>query len=346
MGNVVLWGKRGFLCAALWTLIAAGSYAVEESALRDGAPARIRGWFDAASARGHFPSTRGGVPIEYAVLPVAEEKGALVLLPGESSGYLQYRELAYDLRDSGWSLYMMDLRGQGLSGRLPGVQGRSYVHDYRDWMTDLYSFFRTVVSAKPHARVVLMGRSVGASLAALFASENPALLSGVVLVSPMFRFPTPLPEPVAYTLLRLEILFGREMDPVPWKTPDSAAGTASGGDPRTTSAVRSALFASDAAEFPAPSTGGATVRLLKEIRDLGTRALRHAGRIGAPVLLLEAAEDVVARRDMMEEARRRIRSCRAVVMPEARHDLLFERDAVRDAVLGELSAFLAGRAAP
>jgi lysophospholipase len=325
-------------CVVLLLLATGGAHGVEESVLERDAARTVRTWFDGAAERGHFLSPRDGVRLEYAVVSAREEKGALVVLPGESSTFLQYRELAYDLRESGFSLYLMDLRGQGLSERLVGDPKKSYVHDYRDWMADLDSFFRIVVSARPHGKVFLLGHSLGGAMAALFASENPGFLSGVTLASPRFRFPTSFPEPVAYALLRMEILFGRERDFAPGYGPDPIPRFED--NPLTTSPVRFAVLAADAAEAPGTAEVGATVRLLKEIRDLGTQALRRAGRIRTPVLLLEPEDDRIARRDMMEEARRKIRSCRAVVFPQARHGLLFERDAVRDEVLLELKAFL------
>jgi len=335
MWNAVRFGRTGLLSMAILFLLPTAGHGLEESGLEREAPS-LRAWFGQAASRGWFRSPRDGVRIEYAVLPAADEKGAILLLPGESSSFLQYRELAYDLRGIGFSLYMMDHRGQGLSARLLDDPARSYVHDYRDWMADLHAFYGIVASQRPHGRVFLLGHSVGAVMAALFASENPALLSGIVLANPLFRFQTPLPEPIAYALLRVEILFGREKGPSPWPM----------GDPGTKSAVRTALSAADGAEARVVPQGGATVRLLKEIRDLGTRALRRAPRIQAPVLLLEAAEDAIARRDMMEEAGRRMRSCRRLVIDQAGHDLFFERDAARSAALDAVRAFLEGISRP
>ena len=52
----------------------------------------------------------------------AAEKGAIVLVSGRTESMLKYKEVAYDLFRNGWSVYIHDHRGQGLSDRESAVR--------------------------------------------------------------------------------------------------------------------------------------------------------------------------------------------------------------------------------
>jgi len=48
----------------------------------------------------------------------SNEKAAIVISTGRTEAAIKYKELIYDLYNNGYSIYIHDHRGQGLSGRM------------------------------------------------------------------------------------------------------------------------------------------------------------------------------------------------------------------------------------
>jgi len=118
-----------------------------------------------------------GVRIAYGLTRAGKPRRTLVLLHGVASNMTRWwRFLAETRLANSWDILRMDLRGHGGSvwrGRIGmGV-----------WSSDLAGILRSE-GAGP-AEVV--GHCLGANLALWFARLEPGLVSGLVLIEPMFR---------------------------------------------------------------------------------------------------------------------------------------------------------------
>ena len=92
-------------------------------------------WRDHA-VEGEFKG-KDGIPIRYAALRQAKVDRAILIVNGRVESYLKYQELAWDLWRQGYSLYLIDHRGQGLSGRMLADLEKGYVADFDDYVLDL-----------------------------------------------------------------------------------------------------------------------------------------------------------------------------------------------------------------
>ena len=69
----------------------------------------------------------------------AAEQGAIVLVSGRTESMLKYKEVVHDLFRNGWSVYIHDHRGQGLSDREPAVRATpdiGHVERFDDFVRD------------------------------------------------------------------------------------------------------------------------------------------------------------------------------------------------------------------
>jgi lysophospholipase len=293
---------------------------------------------------GEFGSFGGqaGIRIAYASYEVAAERGALVILPGKSESFLKYAELIYDLRASGYSLYLMDHRGTGLSGALlDDDPGKTHVESFDDYVQDLATFVDQVVDARPHARRVLLGHSLGGTVALLFLERHPEVFDGAILSAPMLRIVTdPLPEWVAHAMSVMAVRIGLGGRYCPWRGPWELGVFAE--NIFTQSHARWSLWE----EQLIPSRrltgmGGPTQRWLRESMKAGRRAERDAGRVRVPVILLQAGLDEMVRLGAQEHACRCMPDCELRLLPAARHEILIESDEIRDEAVGRILDFLA-----
>jgi pimeloyl-ACP methyl ester carboxylesterase len=165
---------------------------------------------DPFSAHAGVPVAGGELHVARAGPPVGAGEATVLAVHGISASHVAYRTVARELvsRMSA-SVLAADLRGRGRSAGLPGPFGiASHVAD--------------LVAVLDHAgahRVVLVGHSMGAYIAARLAVEHPDRTQGVVLLDAGLPTPEPPADPdavlvavVGPALERLHITFDSMSD--------------------------------------------------------------------------------------------------------------------------------------
>ncbi len=128
--------------------------------------------------RGTFSGVRG-VPIAHREwLPDTEARGTVVIAHGINEHGGRYAHVAKRLVRDGWMVGVPDHRGHGLSGGR-----RAAVERFDDWITDLDSYVRHVLTTAPRP-LFLLGHSLGGLIATVYALRHQDVLDGLVLSSP------------------------------------------------------------------------------------------------------------------------------------------------------------------
>ena len=129
------------------------------------------------------------VDIHYAVFTQKNSNSpALIIVPGRSESYLKYQELAFNFYQQGYNVFIIDHRGQGLSGRLLKNPNKGYVEDFQDYVDDLHYFIESVVVKHCAAKPFLLAHSMGGAIAARFMQDSPDAIKAAVISSPMLGF--------------------------------------------------------------------------------------------------------------------------------------------------------------
>ncbi len=336
---------KASVCVLL--LVAASSAsagAIDERGFADAYREKVWPYYE-AGVFGSFAG-EGGVRIAWVMFRAAREQGALVIVPGKSESFLKYAELIYDLRDVGFSLYLMDHRGMGSSeALLPDDPGKIHVESFDHYVQDLQTFVDQVVDASPHPLRVLLGHSMGGTVALLFLERHPGVFDGAVLSAPMLQIITdPLPEWVARAMSGVAVRVGLGERYCPWRGPWKPGTFAE--NIVTHSHARWSLWE----EQLVPSRrlvgmGGPTQQWLRESLNAGQGAERAAAKVRVPVLMLQAGLDDFVRRGAQERACGRMPDCEVHLLPAARHEIFIESDAIRDEAVRRVHDFLARLAA-
>lgn len=128
---------------------------------------------------------KDGVTIRYAALRQAKVDRAILIVNGRVESYLKYQELAWDLWRQGYTLYLIDHRGQGLSDRLLADQEKGYVDQFDDYVLDLKQFHDEVIAQDQPAKLFLLAHSMGGAISARYLERWPDDIEAAVLSSPM-----------------------------------------------------------------------------------------------------------------------------------------------------------------
>lgn len=300
---------------------------------------KVRPWFERARHAGTISAGDGRV-LSWMAVEAEEERGAVVICPGWTEQAECYAELLYDLRESRYSFYLLDHRGQGLSeGDYPS-RDRWYVRSWRSFVSDLELFFERVVRQKRHDEIVLYGFSMGGAVATAFLGAHPGAADRLILVSPMFRVNVaPIPHFVIRAFVGAMVLIGRGAAYLPGYGPYERRPF-EGNPDRISSRVRYEELVRLNESNPAYMVGGASAKGGIELDRLSRAAERASSSVTVPTLLVQAGRDRMVSNDAENRAAARMKRCRKVVVPDAGHVVLLEIDRNRDRALEAIASFL------
>ena len=124
--------------------------------------ASLRSFCDESGEFGEFAGV-AGIPIRFVKIDTTSSLGALVILNGRTETFLKYCELAREWQNLGFAIYMMDHRGQGLSGRLLEDRQKGHLVHFNDFVSDVKTFVDDIV-APNHNNIYALGHSVGGAV--------------------------------------------------------------------------------------------------------------------------------------------------------------------------------------
>jgi len=282
------------------------------------------------------------IPISYVKHEADNETGAIVILHGKSESYIKYAELVCDLRELGYSFYLMDHRGMGFSGRMIEEDTqRVHVENFNDYVEDVKTFIDTVVNGSmTHPKLVLIAHSMGGAIAAHYLEQYPKDMDLAVLSSPMLQVDTgSYPELIAFGIAALGngLGLGKEyaLGQGPRKDPVFDNNTV------THSFERWSRWELDLIpENLQVKSGGPSYQWVMNSIFAGWMSQLWASKVETPVLLFQAGQDVFVKPAGQDAFCDKAADCTKIFFEEAKHEILMETDVVRDEAVAEIKKFL------
>lgn len=300
--------------------------------------------------QGEFTSFKGidQTRINYAAFTKTEHQECIVLVNGRSESYLKYQELAFDLHQQGFNLFILDHRGQGLSQRLLKNTQKGYVKNFDDYAEDLHQFITEIVtkncsnkanassSSQPH----LLAHSMGGAIAVRMMQLYPSSVKSAVLTSPMIavengNIPNWLAQSIIYSGDKLDSWFSDEASYFMGQT--DFKETKFTENELSQSAVRYQNFLNVYQENKSIQLGGVTIHWLEESIKANNDIFADLDKLSAPILLMQSGNDTIvsnqAQNDFCEQLHNLdANSCpdgKPFVVKNAFHELMFEQDQYR-----------------
>lgn len=301
-----------------------------------------------------------GVRLRGAVWRRGQEpaRGTVLVLHGRTEFIEKYYEIVGELLARGFAVASMDWRGQGLSERETDNPLKGHVRAFSDFEGDLAAFLGELAGRDMPRPYLAIAHSMGgnALLRRLYRQEAEDLaatalprIEAAALSAPMLALHMPA---LAYAAMRA-VCFGAEAlglgtRYVPGGGNAQATGAESFEDNIVTSdpgrhARVAALVAADPRLALASPTCGWGAAAAEAMEDAMRPGVPEAIRV--PVLVAGAGRDVLVDTDVMPAFAARLPQGRYLACPEARHEILMERDAIRAAFWAAFDE-LADAAAP
>lgn len=263
----------------------------------------------------------------------------LLILGGRTEFIEKYTELFYDLRRIDCSIYSYDHRGQGLSERLLKNSHKGHVAKFSDYITDLKIFIDLVIAGQ-HQRIIVLGFSMGGAITALYTLNHTDVIDAAILCCPMFAINTsPLPQAVVGWFAENAVSLGFGENYVPGGK-GYTFKTKFAGNLYTSSADRFAFSRKMVQAVPELALGSPTLNWLSEAMLQTKPILARANEISLPVLLLQSSRDRMVRNQAHREFYSRVKRCEFHTVAGARHELLIERDELRNKAMAYITSFV------
>jgi lysophospholipase len=273
-----------------------------------------------------------------------EARGTVCILQGRAEFIEKYFEVIEELRARGFAVVAFDWRGQGLSGRQVGNPRKGHVRRFSDYRRDLEAIRDQVLVPYMPAPHFALAHSMGGAIALNAAYESWLPFRRLVTTTPMIALC--IIKHSGFTVGTVRALkylgFGKAFVPSGGET--SISTLPFKGNRLTSDPVRYArnahvahLIGEGAIGAPTVSWLDSAFRFMKRFTDP-----RFALKIRLPTLVIAAGADPVCATPATERFAARLKAGHAIVIPGARHEILMERDSIREQFWAAFDAFIPG----
>ncbi len=284
-------------------------------------------------------TSKDGLRLRAAISPAqGVVKGSILFAPGRTEYIEKYFEFIRQMNAKGLTIAIIDHRGQGLSDRLLPNPLLGHVVDFSDYAMDMETLW-PLIKDQMSGPVFLMAHSMGGAIATDLVRRGQIQFEKMACCAPMMGFAAG--GAFLAGLIKILAIAGLKKLPPP--------GVSGGGalDPQAAK-----ILTSDETRFdrdfrrntlePKLQLGGPTIGWLNAALKLH-KSFWHDERlekIKMPVLFAMAGHEKLVSNAQIQHACEIIPGAILENYPDALHEILQERDEIRNSLMNRLDAFL------
>ena len=270
------------------------------------------------------------------------ERGTILLLMGRSDYMERYFETMRELVQRGFCVASFDWRGQGGSQRLLKDRLRGHIGNFRSFDEDLRAAMEHLVRSHCPGPYYALAHSTGGHIL-LRSILRETWFSKAILTAPLIDlnyhlWPRWLARLLSYVMAQARfswiLLPGMRREPFMMRDYD--------GNPLTLSEKRWERDQATLQRFPDLGLGGATFGWLNAVMDsIGSlHGSKWPKGPKCPVLMVLAGRDRVVDNAAAQDFARKVPGVSLVYIQDSLHEILMERDVIREEFLAGLDSYL------
>lgn len=302
--------------------------------------------------RWHF-FTREGRKIRFgSVSPKNSIPDAVVVcLPGLSEFGEKYYETARTCNDLNLAFWVIDWMGQGESGRYISNSQKRHATSFQDDVDDLHYFYTEYIKHScvhpdvGRIPVAMLAHSMGANIGLHYLNQHPDVFECAGFSAPMFGLKAleKMTLPIAYCAgALLQTFAGKAYVSGEGNWNPETMRPSSGADALSNDLQRASLHKAWFEAKPELQVGGITYRWLhqaiKSFKSLHKKPLLNT--IETPCLIALAGQETLVDNTKSQSVCAALKSCKLKEFPEARHEILMEKDDIRDQFFKDFFALI------
>ena len=273
-------------------------------------------------------------------------RGTVIVLQGRGDFLERYFETFRELNDRGFVAAGFDWRGQGGSQRLDPDPEVATIADFSLYQRDLDCFVEMLETQQWPKPWFLLGHSMGGCIM-LKALGKPQPFLRAISTSPMLDVKTGRwPKWMAHFVAALLRYMGLSRKPAPGRPvrragPDDFAGKAFTSDKlRYDRDQRTLAHAPELAIGPVSI--GWTHAAFRAMAQL--RKIKRGQSLSCPTLIVAAGRERITETEACREFAKRLANVSCVVIDEAHHEILMERNELREQFWAAFDSFIGDHA--
>ncbi|WP_065751308.1 alpha/beta fold hydrolase [Bradyrhizobium paxllaeri] len=274
----------------------------------------------------------------------AKGRGTVCVFTGRAECIEKYFETVQDLRNRGYSVAMIDWRGQGHSARRLSNPFKGHVQSFSEYQSDVAAFVKQVVLPDCPPPYFALAHSMGGAEMLHVAHAGNEVFERLVLCSPMVDLPGLRASLPMRGLVRLLCAAGTGERFIPGGNSDLIKPSGFPGNPLTSDRHRYARNVAILEADPTLGIASPTVAWLDAAFAAMAefRSPAFARGIHRPVLMLAAGDDTIVSAPAIAAFAGRLPAGSHRLIAGAKHEILQEGDRYRDQLWAAFDAFMAG----
>ncbi|WP_440874984.1 alpha/beta fold hydrolase [Thalassotalea sp. PLHSN55] len=285
--------------------------------------------------------------INFCQFSFAQFEKTVVIVPGRVESYLKYKELAYEFHQQQFNVFILDHRGQGLSGRMLPNPHKGYVESFDDYVADLNYFVEHYVVSEHQHKPYILAHSMGGAIACRFMQTYPDKVQAAVLSSPMIAINSGLiPHNIANGAVKFLDKVNRMFSKTRWYFlgQGNYKATPFKRNHLMQSQVRYQQFLDLYRQIPSLQLGGVTIKWLIEAEKVRLKIFNNLAKLTTPIMVLQGSEDVIVDNNAQDDFCQQLHQQNANSCPKGeptvihggQHEILFEKDVLRQHALRQV----------
>lgn len=275
--------------------------------------------------------------IFYKVFENLDAVGAITISSGRTESIPKYKEVIYDLYRNGYSVFIHDHRGQGMSERVYKADPQiGHVENFQFYIDDLKTFYDSVVSVLDHKKRLLLGHSMGGAISTLYLEQYPNDFTAAALSSPMYGLSFPSCE-------LINIVKGKEVNYALGQKNYEESKTPFEDNTLTNSEIRFNRMLHEEETTPQIRLGGPSYHWVSYSCEAMGQLYDEVDKIETPLLLLQGSDEKIVKKSshvkVIEKMRELNKPVQAYTIEGAKHELLIEKDEYRLEVMNKILDF-------
>ena len=265
------------------------------------------------------------------------DRKLMILVNGRAENMLKWSEPAYDFYHQGYDVLLFDHRGQGYSTNLLTDSEKGHLDEFRFYVDDMAKIIEKVTALFNYSTQHLLAHSMGALIATYYLANCDHCINKAVLSSPFYGIPLkhPIRDELIIALMNMlgqgeRYVFGKG----PYKQADLEYNELS------FCKTRMKWMNRVNRKNPAIHLGGPTFRWVHLCLNAIKRLPKVIPKIEIPILILQAEKEKIVDNKNLEKLTALFPHAESILVHQAKHEILFEKDNVRKAVLERMNQFL------
>lgn len=289
-----------------------------------------------------FESRHGSIKIAWSSFKSDYEKGVILFLTGRAEYFLKYCPFFERMNALGFTVFALDHRGQGASGRMLADTEKGYVEDFDFYVDDAEDFLKnTVLEYAGKMPVFLVSHSMGGAISLLLAARCPDLFKKIVFVSPMWGLIYSMPETLVKIIVKGACRLGFSRFYAIGKSakdylkPFEKTHLTQSFE----NYMRQQSFVTQNRSF---ALGGPSFQWVSESIKAMEKLPAAAEKVKVPVLLVQAENDTIVDNKAQDRVAANFENCRKTLIEKGFHELLNEEKEIYEKTVSAISDFLVG----